>query len=70
MKNTLDGGVQLVPGGGGEFEVWLNDQPVFSKRETDRFPEPDEVELAIGKAVVAGSGATLPAKSAKVAKSA
>jgi selenoprotein W-related protein len=39
----LPGGVTLVPGSGGVFEISLGGQPVFSKKEQGRFPEPEEV---------------------------
>ena len=39
--------LQLVPSGGGKFEVTVDDSPVFSKLETDRFPEYGEVKDAI-----------------------
>ena len=45
--------LQLVPSGGGRFEVTVDDSLVFSKLETDRFPEYDEVKGAI-EALIAG----------------
>ena len=33
----------LTPGGGGEFEVTVDDRLVFSKRQEHRFPELDEI---------------------------
>ena len=41
------GGVTLVPGRGGIFEVRLEGEPVFSNKEADRFPEPREVKDAL-----------------------
>jgi len=38
---------KLIKGKGGAFEVVLDGQPVFSKRETGRFPDPEEVEEAL-----------------------
>jgi selenoprotein W-related protein len=35
--------ITLKPSDGGRFEVTVNDKTVFSKLETDRFPEDDEV---------------------------
>jgi len=41
----------LMPSGGGVFEVKLEDRLLFSKKSLDRFPEEDEVESAIRKAM-------------------
>lgn len=35
---------RLIKGGRGDFEVRFGDEVLFSKRESDRFPEPGEVE--------------------------
>ena len=35
--------LELIPGGGGAFEVTLNDTVIFSKHQEGRFPEHDEV---------------------------
>jgi selenoprotein W-related protein len=40
----LPGGVVLTPGSGGIFEVELNGNLIFSKEETGRFPQENEVE--------------------------
>jgi selenoprotein W-related protein len=40
----LPGGVELIPGTGGIFEVELNGSLIFSKEETGRFPQDNEVE--------------------------
>ena len=37
----------LVPSHGGVFEISLNDELLFSKKELDRYPEKDEVENMI-----------------------
>lgn len=37
----------LYPSSGGVFEVILNDELIFSKKELDRFPEKNEVEEVI-----------------------
>jgi selenoprotein W-related protein len=37
----------LVPSSGGVFEVTVNGRPVFSKKETGRFPQPGELVQAI-----------------------
>lgn len=34
---------ELIPGGGGIFDVAADGKLVFSKHELGRFPEPDEV---------------------------
>ncbi len=41
--------LQLVPSEGGRFEVSLNGKLIFSKLETERFPEPKELKQAIDK---------------------
>ena len=45
----LPGGVTLVPGSGGVFEISLGDRLVFSKAQVGRFPEPNEVEEKLGE---------------------
>jgi selenoprotein W-related protein len=35
--------ITLKPSDGGRFEVLVNDKVVFSKLDSDRFPEEDEV---------------------------
>ena len=47
------GQLQLVPSGGGKFEVTVDDEQVFSKLETDRFPEYEEIKGAM-EALIAG----------------
>ena len=39
--------LQLIPSGGGKFEVSVDDDLIFSKIETDRFPEYDEIKAII-----------------------
>jgi selenoprotein W-related protein len=39
----------LIPSSGGVFEVEIDGELVFSKKEMDRFPEEDEVFAAIDK---------------------
>jgi selenoprotein W-related protein len=36
-------GIELVPGSKGVFEVSLDDDLVFSKKEQRRFPEDEEI---------------------------
>jgi selenoprotein W-related protein len=40
-----DTGVEsaLICGGGGIFDVVVDGDMIFSKHESDRFPEPDEI---------------------------
>jgi selenoprotein W-related protein len=40
----LPGGVELIPGTGGIFEVELNGENIFSKEHAGRFPEENEIE--------------------------
>ncbi len=39
--------INLMPKGGGIFEVTVNDQLIYSKKEKGRFPEKDEVPALI-----------------------
>jgi selenoprotein W-related protein len=43
--------VKLIKGRNGVFEVRLDGEPVFSKREAGRFPEPGEVARAIAERI-------------------
>ena len=36
-------GLELIPSGGGVFEVCKNDKLVFSKKRESRFPEVEEI---------------------------
>lgn len=45
----LKGGVEIVPGRTGAFEVSLGERRIFSKLESDRFPEDNEVEEQLGQ---------------------
>lgn len=42
--DALPGGVTIEPASGGVFEVFLNNNLIFSKKQEGRFPEPGEVE--------------------------
>lgn len=42
MANDMERAT-LVPSSGGIFEVRLNGETVYSKKDTGRFPAPDEV---------------------------
>jgi selenoprotein W-related protein len=46
--------VTLEPGIGGIFDVLLDDQPIFSRAERRRFPEPKELKQKIRDAVAPG----------------
>jgi selenoprotein W-related protein len=35
--------VELIPSGGGVFEIAIDGELVFSKRQQNRFPEDDEI---------------------------
>jgi len=39
--------LELIPGSGGVFEVVVDGQPVFSKKDLKRFPAYQEIPLAI-----------------------
>lgn len=41
------GEVALVPGTGGIFEVWLNGELIFSRKEAGRFPESKELKQLV-----------------------
>jgi selenoprotein W-related protein len=43
----LPGGVEIKPGTGGIFEVELNGSLIFSKEETGRFPQENEIETKL-----------------------
>jgi len=48
------GEVALVPGSGGVFEVLLDGEPVFSRREAGRFPESKEIKQRIRDRIAPG----------------
>ena len=43
--------VILIPSSGGVFEVAVNGENIFSKKELERFPEENEVEDKIKKLI-------------------
>ena len=50
LLTTFDtelGEVALVPGTGGIFEVRLNDELIFSRKEASRFPESKELKQLV-----------------------
>jgi selT/selW/selH-like putative selenoprotein len=48
FAERLPGGVIVVAGEEGSFEVYVNDRLVFSMLDKARFPNPDEVETRLG----------------------
>ena len=43
MKETFDLDAQLIEGSNGVFDVRLDNRLIFSKDQTGRFPENDEI---------------------------
>lgn len=43
IEETLTTDARTEPGSTGEFTVWSDGELLFSKKETGRFPEPDEI---------------------------
>lgn len=41
------GGVTLVPGTGGIFEVWVEGELIFSRKQAERFPESKELKQLV-----------------------
>lgn len=41
------GELALVPGDGGIFEVWVDDERVFARSEAGRFPESKELKQLV-----------------------
>jgi selT/selW/selH-like putative selenoprotein len=48
FAERLPGGVTVVAGEEGSFEVYFNDCRLFSMLDKARFPNPDEVETRLG----------------------
>lgn len=44
--------VKLLPSSNGVFEIILNGELIFSKKELDRYPEKDEIEAIIRQKIV------------------
>ena len=42
-------GLELVPSGGGCFELTIDGELVYSKLKTGQFPDEDEIVAEIGK---------------------
>lgn len=49
FKNRV-ASVEIIPSGGGVFEVDLNGRRIFSKKELGRFPEYEEIAEQMEKA--------------------
>ncbi len=47
--DQLPDGLVLLPSSGGVFEVTLGGEVLFSKKESGRFPERDEIDAALNK---------------------
>ncbi|MBL7033860.1 MAG: Rdx family protein [Candidatus Delongbacteria bacterium] len=43
LKQSLDIDIELMPGHGGVFDVLLDGSLVYTKRQTGRFPEGQEI---------------------------
>ena len=43
LKNKFGAEIELIAGSGGVYEVELNGNLIFSKKQTGRFPELDEI---------------------------
>ncbi len=50
-EERLPGGLTLIPSSGGVFEVSFNGKDIFSKKRLDRFPEDEEVQGLLEKAL-------------------
>jgi len=48
LKQELGIEAELIPSGGGAFEVEADGKLLFSKHETGRFPDPGEVAQLLG----------------------
>ena len=48
------GGVTLVPGQGGIFEVWVNNELIYSKAKSGTFPEAKELKQLIRDRIAPG----------------
>ena len=47
IKQAFKCAVELTPGGGGVFEVAVDGQTIFSKKQSVRFPKGDEIVKAL-----------------------
>ena len=53
-KNRI-AALELLPSGGGVFEVNLDGEPIFSKRATSRFPELEEIKAHLDRHAVSAA---------------
>lgn len=50
LLTTFEGDIErvsLVPGSGGVFEIRLDHEPIFSRKEAQRFPEAKEIKQLV-----------------------
>ena len=47
MQDVYAAEVSLEKGAGGVFDVWMDEQLLFSKHSVSRFPEAGEIKAAI-----------------------
>lgn len=50
FKNRIEG-LTLVPSTGGAFEILVNDEKIYSKLETGRFPSESAIVAEIGQKI-------------------
>ena len=43
LKKELGASAQLIPGSNGVYDVIIDDKTIFSKHQSNRFPENDEI---------------------------
>lgn len=55
LKEEYDVSAEMIPGGGGVFDVVVDGTRVYSKQETGRFPEHHEIIHAIDKLIGGGT---------------
>lgn len=48
------GEVALVPGSGGVFEVWVNEERIWSRREQEGFPEIKDLKQRVRDRIAPG----------------
>jgi selenoprotein W-related protein len=54
LERSLGIRPELIKGGGGVFDVKLDGELIFSKKQAGRFPAPGEVEKSIAARTRAG----------------
>jgi selenoprotein W-related protein len=47
---TTLSGVTLIPSSGGVYEITLDGQLIYSKKETGQFPDPDAIKQQVATA--------------------